>query len=72
LIHILETQGRILHGLLHRATLDRHLNRAGASPRQLKTLGDKRYTRLLFERPNQFGIGDYHEAPLRWDPTPER
>ena len=72
MIHILETQGRILHGLLHRATLDRHLNRAGASPRQLKTLGDKRYTRLLFERPNQFWIGDYHEAPLLWDPTPER
>ena len=72
LIHILETQGRILHGQLHRATLDRHLNHAGASRRQLKTLGDKRYTRLLFERPNQFWIGDYHEAPLLWDPTQER
>jgi putative transposase len=72
LIHILETQGRILHGQIHRATLDRHLNHAGASRRQLKTLGDKRYTRLLFERPNQFWIGDYHEAPLLWDPTHER
>lgn len=72
LIHILETQGRIVHGQIHRATLDRHLNHAGASRRQLKTLGDKRYTRLLFERPNQFWIGDYHEAPLLWDPMHER
>jgi putative transposase len=72
LIHILETQGRILHGQIHRATLDRHLNHAGASRRQLKTLGDKRYTRLLFERPNQFWIGDYHESPVLWDPTHER
>ena len=72
LIHILETQGRIARGRVRRATLDRHLARAGASRRRLKTLGDKRYIRLLFERPNQFWIGDYHEAPLLWDPAHER
>ncbi len=72
LIHILETQGRIVRGQIHRATLDRHLGRAGVTRRQLKTLGDKRYIRLLFERPNQFWIGDYHEAPLLWDPAHER
>lgn len=72
LIHILETQRRVLPGQLRRATLDRHLTRAGASRRRLKTLGDKRYIRLLFERPNQFWIGDYHEAPLLWDPAHER
>lgn len=57
---------------MRRATLDRHLARAGASRRRLTTLGDKRYIRLLFERPNQFWIGDYHEAPLLWDPAHER
>ncbi len=72
LIDILETQHRIVPGQLHRATLDRHLAEAGASRRRLKTLGDKRYIRLLFERPNQLWIGDYHEAPLLWDPALER
>ncbi len=72
LIHILETQRRIVRGQLRRATLDRHLAQAGASRRRLRTLGDKRYIRLLFERPNQFWVGDYHEAPLLWDPQRER
>ncbi len=72
LIHILETQRRIVRGQLRRATLDRHLAQAGASRRRLRTLGDKRYIRLLFERPNQFWVGDYHEAPLLWDPARER
>ena len=40
--------------------------------RRLRTLGDKRYLRLLFERPNQFWVGDYHEAPLLWDPAHQR
>ncbi len=57
---------------LARSTLDRHLERAGASRRRLKTLGDKRYIRLLFERPNQFWIGDYHEANILFEPTTER
>ncbi|MEK7445520.1 MAG: helix-turn-helix domain-containing protein, partial [candidate division NC10 bacterium] len=59
LIHILETQTRVVRGQLRRATLDRHLARAGVARRRLKTLGDKRYIRLLFERPNQFWVGDY-------------
>jgi transposase InsO family protein len=72
LIHILETQGRVGRTHLRRATLDRHLAQAGASRRRLRTLGDKRYIRLLFARPNQFWIGDYHEAPLLWDASRER
>lgn len=72
LIHILQTQGRVLPGQLRRATLDRHLAQAGASRRRLRTLGDKRYIRLLFERPNQFWVGDYHEAPLLWEPEGRR
>ena len=72
LIDILKTQQRALPGQLRRATLDRHLAAAGVSRRRRKTLGDKRYIRLLFERPNQFWVGDYHEAPLLWDPARQR
>jgi transposase InsO family protein len=62
----------VVPGQLRRATLDRHLAQAGVTRRRLKTLGDKRYIRLLFGRPNQFWVGDYHEAPLLWDPARER
>jgi transposase InsO family protein len=72
LIYILETEKTVAKGKLRRSTLDRHLGAAGASRRQLKTLGDKRYIRMLFSRPNQFWVGDYHEAPLLWDPEVER
>jgi transposase InsO family protein len=72
LIHILETAGRIVPGQLRRSTLDRHLAAAGMARRRLRTLGDKRDIRLLFERPNQLWVGDYHEAPLLWDPAHER
>jgi transposase InsO family protein len=72
LIDILEKKGLVPKGKLRRATLDRHLAEAGASRRRLKTLGDKRYIRMLFERPNEFWVGDYHEAPLLFDPKTER
>jgi transposase InsO family protein len=72
LVDILEKKGLVPKGKLRRATLDRHLAEAGASRRRLKTLGDKRYIRMLFERPNQFWVGDYHEAPLLFDPKTER
>jgi len=72
LIDILETAGRVVPGQLRRATLDRHLAHAGVARRRLRTLGDKRDIRLLFERPNQFWVGDYHEAPLLWDPARQR
>lgn len=69
LIDVLVTQNLVPPGALKRSTLDRVLSAAGASRRRLKTLGDKRFTRLLFQRPNQFWVGDYHEAPILWDPT---
>lgn len=72
LIHILQTAGRSVPGQLRRSTLDRHLAAAGMARRRLRTLGDKRYIRLLFERPNQFWVGDYHEAPLLWDAAHQR
>jgi putative transposase len=68
IIDVLEMQGVVPKGKLKRSTLDRHLTAAGCSRRILKTLGDKVHTRLLFERPNQFWVGDYHEAPILWDP----
>ena len=72
IIDVLEKQGLVAKGRLRRSTVDRHLDAAGASRRRLKTLGNKRYTRLLFERPNQFCIGDYHEAPILYDPENDR
>jgi transposase InsO family protein len=68
IIDILEREGLVAAGRLHRSTLDRHLDQAGHSRRRLKTLGDKRYIRMLFEHPNQLWVGDYHEAPILFNP----
>jgi len=72
LIDILRRSGKAPQGKLRRSTLDRHLARASASRRQMKTLGNKRFIRMLFDRPNRFWIGDYHEAPILWDPERDR
>lgn len=72
IIDILEREGLVAAGRLHRSTLDRHLEQAGYSRRRLRTLGDKRYIRMLFERPNQLWVGDYHEAPILFDPRTGR
>lgn len=69
LIDILEVSGLVPRGKLKRATLDRHLSAAGASRRRLKTLGNKVFTRLLFQHPNNFWVGDFHEAPILWVPA---
>src|SRR6516165_9338504 len=53
LIHILQTAGRIVPGQLRRSTLDRHLAAAGMARRRLRTLGDKRYLRLLWDPAHQ-------------------
>lgn len=68
LIDLLVRRQLVPPGSLARSTLDRHLEQAGFSRRRLKTLGAKRFIRLLFERPNQFWIGDYHEAPILYQP----
>ncbi len=72
IIDILEREHVVPRGKLHRSTLDRHLERAGYSRRRLRTLGDKRYIRMLFERPNQLWVGDYHEAPILFNPQNKR
>ncbi len=66
----LERQGLVEAGKLRRSTLDRHLELAGASRRRMKTLGDKRFIRMLFSAPNQFWLGDYHEARILFVRTP--
>lgn len=72
IIHVLTQQGVVAKGQLHRSTLDRHLEEAGMSRRRLKTLGDKRFIRMMFDRPNQLWVGDYHDAPLLFDPMVQR
>jgi transposase InsO family protein len=52
----------------HRATLDRHLARRGASRRHLKTLGDKRTIAMRFERFGQMWVGDYKHGPVVLSP----
>lgn len=55
----------------HRATLDRHLRRRGASRRQLRVLGEKRTIKMRFERFGDLWVGDYKHGPrvLRPDGT---
>ena len=67
-IRVLEAQKLVAPGKLRRSTLDRYFDSAGASRRRLKTLGNKVFTRLLFSHPNEFWVGDYHDARILWDP----
>jgi transposase InsO family protein len=48
----------------HRATLDRHLRRRGASRRQLRVLGQKRTRKMSFPCFGDLWVGDYHHGPL--------
>jgi transposase InsO family protein len=68
IIDILELRNLAPKGKLKRSTLDRLLSDAGYSRKILKTLGSKVFTRLLFSKPNQFWVGDFHEAPILWCP----
>lgn len=53
----------------HRATLDRHLGRTGASRRQMRTLGTKRTIKMEFENFGDLWVGDYHHGPLVLSPS---
>jgi transposase InsO family protein len=63
LIDIVERNGEIAPGALRRSTLDRHLDRRGASRRMLGVLGQKRHVRLQFDHPFDFVVGDFHAGP---------
>jgi len=48
----------------HRATLDRHLARRGASRRLMRVLGGKRTIKMKFENFGDLWVGDYHHGPV--------
>ncbi len=51
LIDMVERAGEVSPGALKRSTLDRHLDKLGASRRMMHMLGTKRHVRLCFEHP---------------------
>jgi len=63
IVDILERAGEVARGSLRRSTLDRHLDRRGASRRMLHVLGIKRHVRLAFDHPLDFVVGDFHAGP---------
>lgn len=63
LIDIVERADEIAKGALHRSTLDRHLDRRGASRRMMHVLGAKRHVKLAFAHPLDFVVGDFHHGP---------
>jgi putative transposase len=63
LIDIVERAGEVAKGSLRRSTLDRHLDRRGASRRMLHVLGEKRHVCLHSEHPLDFVLGDFHAGP---------
>lgn len=72
LLDIMELEQTIApeHGF-HRATLDRHLLRAGVTRRHLKTLAVRRTTKLHFDRFGALWVGDYKHGPLVLGPAGE-
>jgi putative transposase len=63
-IDILVREGSIVAAKRpHRATIDRHLRRRGASRRQLVVLGAKRTIKMKFDAFGDLWVGDYHHGP---------
>lgn len=63
LIDIAEREGTVSVGALKRSTVDRHLDKGGASRRLMQVLGAKRHVRLAFAHPMDFVVGDFHAGP---------
>lgn len=63
LIDILERASEIAPAALKRSTLDRHLDKVGASRRLLHVAGTKRHVRLSFDGALDFVVGDFHAGP---------
>ena len=62
-LDILVHEGLLSPRSPHRATLDRHLRRQGASRRQLHVLGEARTIKLVVDRFGALWVGDYHHGP---------
>ena len=67
LIDIVERADEVAQGALRRSTLDRHLDKRGASRRMLHVLGTKRHVKLAFPHPLDFVVGDFHQGPYYRD-----
>lgn len=65
LLDILKREGTLKdQPVPHRATLDRHLDKRGASRRQLGVFATKRTIKMKFENFGDLWVGDYHHGPL--------
>jgi len=65
LLDILKREGTLTGKTVpHRATLDRHLAKQGASRRLMGILGEKRTVKLQFENFGDLWVGDYHHGPV--------
>jgi len=63
-IDILVREGTVAQAkVAHRATIDRHLRRRGASRRQLVVLGAKPTIKMQFASFGDLWVGDYHHGP---------
>jgi len=69
LLDILEREKTLARGAApHRATLDRHLARRGASRRDLRRDATPPTIKMQFEAFGDLWVGDYHHGPLVLDP----
>jgi putative transposase len=65
LLDILTRDGTLKRGAVpHRSTLDRHLDRRGASRRRMRVLGEKRTIKMKFDNFGDLWVGDYHHGPV--------
>jgi transposase InsO family protein len=63
-IDILVREGTVAQAkVAHRATIDRHLRRRGASRQQLVVLGAKPTIKMRFASFGDLWVGDYHHGP---------
>ena len=63
-VDILEREGTLTGRAPHRSTVDRHLDRLGASRKQLRVLASKPTKRMEFASFGDLWVGDYHHGPV--------
>jgi len=67
-VDILEREGTLTGRAPHRSTFDRHLDRLGASRKQLQVLASKPTKRMVFPSFGDLWVGDYHHGPVILSP----
>lgn len=63
-VDILKREGTLTGRAPHRSTFDRHLDKIGASRRQLRVLASKPTKRMEFASFGDLWVGDYHHGPV--------